>query len=266
MLISGCGQSFCTCATVPYQFTSSGYATALTYWEDEIPSRIDLGKRKYGGPFTIEEVENVKTFLQLLKILLSLSGILVTSCIAQFNTFEVSVTTAPGSNLIMALCYTATVGLIILSRIFLSFCKCHLSMLKRIGIGAVLTIVYVLSILLINCIKYTKYHTNILAYLNVIIPNILFGLSYIMLTVSLLEFIIAQSPHTMKGILIGFYYVIRYGVARLLTLIEHLSCTYIHSAMSCNKIITYIVITIIALLSFIMYCFFSMQVQIEGER
>ena len=27
MLISGCGQSFCTCATVPYQFNSSGYAT-----------------------------------------------------------------------------------------------------------------------------------------------------------------------------------------------------------------------------------------------
>ena len=27
MLISGCGQSFCTCATVPYRFNSSGYAT-----------------------------------------------------------------------------------------------------------------------------------------------------------------------------------------------------------------------------------------------
>ena len=29
MLISGCGQSFCTCAMVPYRFTSSGYATGL---------------------------------------------------------------------------------------------------------------------------------------------------------------------------------------------------------------------------------------------
>ena len=28
MLTSGCGQSFCTCATVPYQFNCSGYATA----------------------------------------------------------------------------------------------------------------------------------------------------------------------------------------------------------------------------------------------
>ena len=29
MLISRCGQSFYTCATGPYQFNSSGYATAI---------------------------------------------------------------------------------------------------------------------------------------------------------------------------------------------------------------------------------------------
>ena len=28
---------------------------ALTWWEDKIPSRIDLGKCKYGGPFTVDE-------------------------------------------------------------------------------------------------------------------------------------------------------------------------------------------------------------------
>ena len=38
--------------------------SALTYWEDDYPSRIDLGKDKYGGPFTIEEVEDVKTSSQ----------------------------------------------------------------------------------------------------------------------------------------------------------------------------------------------------------
>ena len=35
------------------------------YWEEDIPPRIDLGKSKYGGPFTTEEVEDVKTFLLL---------------------------------------------------------------------------------------------------------------------------------------------------------------------------------------------------------
>uniref|UniRef100_A0A1X7VD50 Uncharacterized protein n=1 Tax=Amphimedon queenslandica TaxID=400682 RepID=A0A1X7VD50_AMPQE len=44
--------------------------SALTYWEEEVPSRLDLGKDKYGGPFTEEEVEDVKTILKLLPILI----------------------------------------------------------------------------------------------------------------------------------------------------------------------------------------------------
>ena len=37
--------------------------SAFTYCENELPSRLDLGKEKYGGPFTTEQVENVKAFL-----------------------------------------------------------------------------------------------------------------------------------------------------------------------------------------------------------
>ena len=46
--------------------------SAFTYCEDELPSRLDLGKEKYGGPFTTEQIENVKVFLGLLRVLLSL--------------------------------------------------------------------------------------------------------------------------------------------------------------------------------------------------
>ena len=42
--------------------------SALTYWEDELPSRLDLAKARYGGPFTYEEVENVKTFFRVLSL------------------------------------------------------------------------------------------------------------------------------------------------------------------------------------------------------
>ena len=42
--------------------------SAFTYCEDELPSRLDLGKHKYGGPFTTEQVEDVKTFLWLVMI------------------------------------------------------------------------------------------------------------------------------------------------------------------------------------------------------
>ena len=48
--------------------------SALTYWENDIPSRIDLGKNKYGGPFTYEEVEDVKSFFRLLFLIMSLFG------------------------------------------------------------------------------------------------------------------------------------------------------------------------------------------------
>ena len=45
------------------------HRSALTYWEDGPPSRLDMGKDKYGGPFTNEQVEDVKTFFRLLYFL-----------------------------------------------------------------------------------------------------------------------------------------------------------------------------------------------------
>ena len=48
--------------------------SAFTYCEDNIPSRLDLDKEQYGGPFTTEQVEDVTTFFQLLLLLMSLFG------------------------------------------------------------------------------------------------------------------------------------------------------------------------------------------------
>ena len=57
------------------------YRSAFTYCEDELPSRIDFGKNKYGGPFTIEQVEDVKTFLRVLPLAI-VGGALIGSVIA----------------------------------------------------------------------------------------------------------------------------------------------------------------------------------------
>ena len=38
--------------------------SVFTYCEDELPSSLDLGKEQYGGPFTTEQVENGKVFLE----------------------------------------------------------------------------------------------------------------------------------------------------------------------------------------------------------
>ena len=55
--------------------------SAFTYCEDELPSLIDFGKSKYGGPFTTEQVEDVKTFLLVLPVTI-VSGALVGGIIA----------------------------------------------------------------------------------------------------------------------------------------------------------------------------------------
>ena len=48
--------------------------SAFSYYQNTYPSRINFGKVQYGGPFTNEEVEDVKTVLRLVVLLLSLFG------------------------------------------------------------------------------------------------------------------------------------------------------------------------------------------------
>ena len=48
--------------------------SALTYWEENYPSRLDLGKEKYGRPFTEEQVENVKVVIQLAPMFICVIG------------------------------------------------------------------------------------------------------------------------------------------------------------------------------------------------
>ena len=57
--------------------------SAFTYCEDEWPSRLDLGKQKYGGPFTVEQVEDVKAFLGILKVLVSILPLFMLQCVSE---------------------------------------------------------------------------------------------------------------------------------------------------------------------------------------
>ncbi len=58
--------------------------SAFTYWEDKPYSRLDLGKAKYGGPFTTEQVENVKTFFRIIPIM-------ILSCILSGQEYIISI-------------------------------------------------------------------------------------------------------------------------------------------------------------------------------
>lgn len=94
-----------------------------------------------------------------------------------------------------------------------------------------------------------------------VVPSTLVQVSYIVHNVSLFEFIIAQSPHSMKGILIGFYYtsfIMAFQISFLklvyYSLTELTNLIFIKLSINTDVPQIYCVfISIFAILNFIMY-------------
>ena len=57
--------------------------SALGQWQQDHPSRIDLAKSKYGGPFTEDVVDNTKTFIKVIPLLLACFGIYIPYTVIQ---------------------------------------------------------------------------------------------------------------------------------------------------------------------------------------
>ena len=49
--------------------------SAFTHCDNYIPSRLDFAKERFGGPFTTEQVENVKTFFRILLVLFAIGPV-----------------------------------------------------------------------------------------------------------------------------------------------------------------------------------------------
>ena len=169
--------------------------SALTYWEEEAPSRLDLGKEKYGGPFTEEEVEDVKTVFRILPLSIAIIG------------YAFSANTNNSSNgislLVCLLTYhvvnnMCSLLLLIMYLYFIRvfFSKCIPSMLARMSIGLFL------AFLSIIC--------KILPLLGIIwkdfISELLLGLAYVLINPVSLEFFVAQSPVHSRGMMVGVWY------------------------------------------------------------
>ena len=262
--------------------------SALTYWENKIPSRVDLGKHKYGGPFTVDEVENVKTFFHLIKLLGSLVGVFVafisievdlwTALIPHFSDSELNEAQV---NLIQLPCAIVIVIILLpLYKVFIyPYCQKYVpSMLKRIWIGAMLGTVCSASILLIDAVGHAVSDTPVPCFLSdsaadvslqlnpylVLIPFALYNTSYVIFTISLFEFIIAQSPHPMKGLLIGLYYSMRFGIGGCFTAINHYAFNFATNGhlISCGTA-NYIMITAISLLSLVVFTIVARQYKLR---
>ena len=210
--------------------------SALTYCEDKKPSRIDHAKSKYGGPFTTEEVENVKTFFRMLVVIASMCTFLLPASLYLFSR-----TTLQGH-------FSHSTGLSYCSEVFLSWSysepiliaisiplyevgiypiirKWLPTMLKRIAISIVLSVILSIMWLTEDTLQHIKHpslpcmftsngssivHTN---YIWMDIPsNVLTALQYMLFNVAFFEFICAQAPYNMKGLLIGTAFSISYAV------------------------------------------------------
>ena len=152
--------------------------SAFTYCEDELPSRIDFGKSKYGGPFTTEQVEDVKTLLRLLP-LISIFGVIASVVVAanilyiylekQYNQF--TVVPELGSRGIIAKCYEETsltnsvnIGILLLSMIvfheFIIYplfqrciCCARIKSLWKILMGIIIQIMRVTTLIAVDVIS-----------------------------------------------------------------------------------------------------------------
>ena len=227
--------------------------SALTYWENDIPSRIDLGKDKYGGPFTYEEVENVKSFFRLLLLILSLFGFQLSGDGYSLTQYIMTKAGCPSiipywlliSNPQHIPLATVILGIPVFQCIKKHFSQFIPNMLTRLWVGLFISMVNeALQSILIIMIKDQDFKcpeiqnegiherlgikcliavSNIMknsscehfcsdppvndaTFYILIFPLLLYGISYLLVFMTVLEFICAQSPNTLKGLLIGIWY------------------------------------------------------------
>ena len=231
--------------------------SAFTYWEEEIPSRIDLGKTKYGGPFTTEEVEDVKTLFRILVVLMSvLSFLMVTFGIILL--FPVSHVTACATEIKDISTYAIPVAAFLVYELLLyPVMRCRLSMLRRIGCCVFCIVSFSLTLLVITAVsvlgpvdinEYVMSHHWTLD--GIVMVSLTIGYSFF---TSILEFIYSQSPERMKGFLIGSLLC----AILLVVLIIALLNTFLTRACKSNKYCTIYIASGLAVLSvavFVFYC------------
>ena len=245
--------------------------SALTYWEESAPSRLDLGKGKYGGPFTEEEVEDVKTLLRYLPLLVCIFGYAAVKIVATpfFNTLSnvdsrcMKILECMLNNRGMA--YLIVSILMITYKVLFSKCcyKYVPSMLKRIGLGLCLLLLCIILLVAMdlqdnntanNCtlthIIYDGSNTN---YILTALFQVIGAIGGATVLLSSLELTVAQSPVHMRGLMVGmwygatgFFFALSYAIYLPHQLI-HSRCTlYYHVTVSVCVVVTISVYGVLA--------------------
>ena len=222
--------------------------SAFTYWENDIPPRIDLGKNKYGGPFTTEEVEDTKSFFYLLLLLFSLLGFHLSghgySTVQQLmmkecpNTWLLILIGDPMNLTTIVIFIGVPLHQVINARYRQRYIP---NIFKRMGLGLLCCLLKVIIEIILQVTQqvYTTekcrnvyplfecYHSisqvqfnnngtfryiehcrpgNSIFLILLVVPQVLQGLSFLLVFLSAIEFICAQAPLRLKGLLIGLWY------------------------------------------------------------
>jgi peptide/histidine transporter 3/4 len=219
--------------------------SAFTYCDDERPSRFDYAKESYGGPFTTEQVEDVKTFLKIMIILLAVGPVSILDVVTS-DTIFLFIGLHIGSedplcNLSSIIVNSGLLRYIVSTIFFPVYMWIIFSLLRdrtprilwRLGFGIFLYILGVFCILVVETVGHLQFdgHQTECIFditLNVtesyaiefdvphlginwtgyVLCNLFVGIGSPLVTVTIFEFISAQGPHSMKGLLLGIYYFI----------------------------------------------------------
>ena len=273
--------------------------SAFTYCEDEIPTGLDLGKEKYGGPFSTEQVEDVKVFYGILKVLLIFGTAYFSDFAARsvlpyyalhiseyydnYSAAELKLNETLPEHILLNSSLLFPLLIAICLPLYLCLLRPFISryvpgMLKRMGLGMIMILTSLMASFAMDIFAHknmlTKNTTQDICMfqdpeikmsanlprqspLLLIVPLVLTSLSHMLFYTAVLEFICSQSPHSMKGLLIGLLYAIK-GLYELLAiiLVVPFAVGYIYrpSHMSCGfyYYLVNIVIGVIAVLTYML--------------
>ncbi|XP_011404482.1 PREDICTED: solute carrier family 15 member 4-like [Amphimedon queenslandica] len=248
--------------------------SAFTYWGEE-PSRMDLAKERYGGSFTHEEVENVKTFFRILAIMLATMPFFIVAELLVKDFSRIIVLYDNGHEglqenedaVIRFISYGIPLVLIPLFELVIiplipKIEYFLINPLKGFGLSNILVIFSLLTFFIINvsaqksfdapCIKWEPGDPAIeVSYWILLIPSVLAGMSDVLSHICVFEFLCSQAPFGMHGMIIGLFLFL-IGISFDIGLTIFLAFQYIFLLTSCTLWFA-IIFCVIALFGLVVY-------------
>ena len=209
--------------------------SALTYWEEDIPSRLDLGKSRYGGPFTTEQVEDIKVFFRILAV--SLGVFLVEFALGihgykyysteVFDNIKGSKCEANGLFLFTLHPVYCAVLTVLVYELVIYPCFNHRlpSSMKKIGIISFAVLLRNVTYLVVSILlHFGIVKKEAVAPWMTSITSVLYGVLTIIIFAASQEFVCAQAPYNMRGLLSGYIQLISWLAVTLGDLLSFQLC------------------------------------------